>query len=94
MEERIYAITSLIRQVESRGSKIILFEMPVNVRIKYVPSNNQTRQAVQRMFPKEKYIYLPNDTCEYLTTDGEHLDADGQRRYSHFLKEVLESTQF
>ena len=89
---RMNVIMSLISKLEKRGAKIVLFEMPLNDSLKYVRSNEQTRQAVNRMFPKEKYIYLPNDTSTYLTNDGEHLDAEGQRRYSHYLKEILAST--
>ena len=89
---RMNVIMSLISKLEKRGAKIALFEMPLNDSLKYVRSNEQTRQAVIRMFPKEKYIYLPNDTSTYLTNDGEHLDAEGQRRYSHYLKEILAST--
>ena len=89
---RMNVIMSLISKLEKRGAKIVLFEMPLNDSLKYVRSNEQTRQAVIRMFPKEKYIYLPNDTSTYLTNDGEHLDAEGQRRYSHYLKEILAST--
>lgn len=90
--DRIATIVSLIRKIESRGSRIILFEMPLNARLKHVKSNDQTRFAVIKAFPPDKYIYLPTDTSNYITTDGEHLDADGQRRYSHFLKVALSST--
>ena len=91
MTERINTIQSLIRQVESRGSIIVLFEMPLNKRIVHTPSNDQTRQVVHRMFPPEMYNYLTNDTSSYLTNDGEHLDSEGQRRYSHFLRNELKS---
>lgn len=91
LEGRMNVIMSLISKLEKRGTKIVLFEMPLNNSLKHVRSNEQTRQAVIRMFPKEKYIYLPNDTSTYLTNDGEHLDAEGQRCYSNFLKEALAS---
>lgn len=94
MEERMETILFLVGRLEERGAKIILFEMPLNDSLRHVRSNEQTRQAVIRMFPKEKYIYLPNDTSIYLTNDGEHLDAEGQRRYSNFLKVALDSISF
>lgn len=89
VKERIQVLLPLVYELEKRGTEIILFEMPMNERLMHIASNNQTREAVYRMFPKDRYIYLPNDTTMYLTNDGEHLDANGQRRYSHFLKEVL-----
>lgn len=89
---RMNVIMSFINKLEKRGAKIVLFEMPLNDRLKHIRSNEQTRNAVIRMFPKDKFIYLPNDTGTYLTNDGEHLDAEGQRRYSHYLKETLALT--
>ncbi|MCR5246443.1 MAG: hypothetical protein K6E14_01480 [Paludibacteraceae bacterium] len=91
MGERMQTIMLLVDKLEKRGAKIVLFEMPLNESLKHARSNEQTRLAVKRMFPIDKYLYLPNDTSTYLTNDGEHLDAEGQRRYSHFLKKVLTS---
>lgn len=92
VSQRIETVMSLIRQIESQGARIVFFEMPLNEHLKHVRSNDQTRDAVYKAFPHDKYIYLPNDTSNYLTTDGEHLDAQGQRRYSRFLNEVLSTT--
>lgn len=91
--ERMNTIRSLVRQLESYGVKIVLFEMPINAGLKHTPSNDQTRHAVFHMFPKHKYVCLPNDTCSYLTNDGEHLDAAGQRQFTHYLKELLVKTK-
>lgn len=92
LNERIQTVMSLISKLEKRGAKIVLFEMPLNESLWHVNSNEQTRQAVMRMFPVDKYIYLPNDTSTYLTNDGEHLDAEGQRRYTRFFRAALAST--
>lgn len=91
LEERIQTIKSLVSKIEARGAKIVLFEMPLNDNLRHVSSNEQTRQAVVGIFPQNKYVYLPNDTSSYLTNDGEHLDAVGQRRFSHFFKVALAS---
>lgn len=90
VEERLQVLMPLVRELEKRGTKIILFEMPLNEKLKHVASNEQTRQVIARLFPRDKYVYLPNDTTRYLTNDGEHLEPDGQRRYSHYLKQQLQ----
>ena len=82
---------SLVRQLESLGVKIALYEMPLNKRLLNLPSNEQTRQIVHHLFPSEKYTYIPCDTSNYLTNDGEHLDEEGRRRYSHYIKIMLSS---
>ena len=91
LEERIQTIMSLVRQLESLGVKIALYEMPLNKRLLNLPSNEQTRQIVHHLFPSEKYTYIPCDTSNYLTNDGEHLDEEGRRRYSHYFKIMLSS---
>ena len=91
VKNRLYDIIPLIREVETRGTKIVLFEMPLNERMIHLPSNDQTRQVVRSVFPSNKYLYLPIDTTKYLTTDGEHLDLQGQYQYSSFIKKALAS---
>lgn len=91
LKKQMNVIRSLVSKLEDRGTKIVFYEMPLNDRLRHIRSNEQTRQAVIRMFPKDRYVYLPNDTSTYLTNDGEHLDSEGQRRYSHFLKKTLAS---
>ena len=91
VEERIQTIMPLVHQLESLGVKIVLYEMPLNKRLSHLPSNEQTRQIVHHLFPSEKYTYIPCDTSNYLTNDGEHLDEEGRRRYSHYIKIMLSS---
>jgi hypothetical protein len=89
-ESRIQEIKQLIKKLEEKGTRFVFFETPVNERILHLRKFEQTRDIVQREFPADKYIYLPSDTTKYLTTDGEHLDYEGQQRYSSFLKKNIE----
>ena len=88
-ESRIQDIKKLINELEGKGTQFIFFEMPVNERILHLNSFEQTKEIVQREFPTDKYIYLPSDTANYLTTDGQHLDFEGQQRFSHYFKKNL-----
>ena len=63
--------------------------MPVNQEAYHLKELEQTRKMVRMAFPNSRYAYLPNDTTTYLTTDGLHLDYEGQQRYSHFIKQAL-----
>lgn len=89
LQERLQTITSLIKQLESEGTRFAFFEMPVNESLYHLKELEQTRQTVKQAFPNTQYTYLPNDTTTYLTTDGLHLDLEGQQRYSHFFKQAL-----
>ena len=89
LRQRTDIIKSLVMQLEQKGTKLIFFEMPVNQEAYHLKELEQTRQAVRMAFPNSRYTYLPNDTTTYLTTDGLHLDFEGQQRYSHFIKQAL-----
>ena len=90
VERRINAIKELINNLESKGTRFIFFQMPVNERLLRLKSFEQTREVLQREFPVDQYVYMPSDTASYLTTDGVHLDYEGQKRFSHYFKENLE----
>ena len=42
IEKRKQVLVPLIREAERRGATIIIFEMPLNEHLKYLPGNNQT----------------------------------------------------
>ncbi|MBQ5983163.1 MAG: hypothetical protein IJL54_13455 [Prevotella sp.] len=89
LAQRMETIKPLLIQLEQKGTKPIFFEMPIHQELYHLKELEQTRQAVRMAFPKTRYAYLPNDTTTYLTTDGLHLDYEGQQRYSHFIKQAL-----
>ena len=89
LRQRTDIIKSLVMQLEQKGTKLIFFEMPVNQEAYHLKELEQTRKMVRMAFPNSRYAYLPNDTTTYMTTDGLHLDYEGQQRYSHFIKQAL-----
>lgn len=89
-KSRLQDIKKLIIELEEKGSKFVFFEMPVNERLLHLKRYEQIREIVQKEFPANKYVYLPSDTSHYLTTDGEHLDYEGQQRFSHYFRINLE----
>ena len=90
IKRRGETIKALIAGLESKGTRFVFFEMPVNERLLHLKKNDQMRAFVKKEFPTSKYLYLPTDTFKYLTTDGEHLDFEGQQRFSHYFRKVLE----
>jgi hypothetical protein len=91
VESRLQVIKKLIYELEEKGTQFVFFEMPVNERLFHMKRSEQMREIMHKEFPVDKYIYLPFDTTKYLTTDGEHLDYEGQQRYSHYLKKIMEN---
>ncbi len=90
-EQRRRTLKALIGQLEAQGVKFVFFEMPVNKRLYHLRMFDQMRQMMSTDFPQDSYCYLPADTSTYLTTDGKHLDFEGQQRFSHYFKQQLSS---
>lgn len=88
LERRMSYIKALTSEMEKKGTKFVFFEMPVNYQLTHLKMYDQIREAVREYFPEGKYDYLPSDTSKYLTTDGQHLDFEGQQRYTHFFKKA------
>lgn len=88
VKNRMNEIKSLISELEAKGTKFIFFEMPINYRLTHMKSLDQIREVVRKDYPEGTYDYLPSDTSKYMTTDGQHLDLEGQKKYTHFFKQA------
>ena len=88
VKNRMNEIKSLVSELEAKGTKFVFFEMPINYRLTHMKSLDQIREVVRKDYPEDKYDYLPSDTSKYMTTDGQHLDLEGQKKYTHFFKQV------
>lgn len=88
-ETRMGDMKRLVEMFEAKGTRVLFFEMPVNERLTHLKRYDQTRELMQKTFPADRYTYLPFDTTRYVTTDGEHLDYEGQLVFSHYFKGVL-----
>ena len=88
-ETRMGDMKRLVEMFEAKGTRVLFFEMPVNERLIHLKRYDQTRALMQKTFPADRYTYLPFDTTRYVTTDGEHLDYEGQQVFSHYFKGLL-----
>lgn len=88
-ETRMGDMKRLVEMFEAKGTRVLFFEMPVNERLTHLKRYDQTRELMQKTFPADRYTYLPFDITRYVTTDGEHLDYEGQQVFSHYFKGVL-----
>lgn len=69
-------LSAYITEIESRGGKIIFFEIPVNNKLTNLPREVVVREKFYQLFPPTKYdyIHIP-DSVDYVTTDGQHLNS-------------------
>lgn len=90
VKKRMSEIKSLISELEAKGTKFVFFEMPINYRLTHLKSLDQIREFVRKDFPEDTYDYLTSDTSKYMTTDGQHLDLEGQKKYTQFFRKATE----
>ena len=90
VKSRGMAIKALISELEKKGTRFVFFEMPVNEKLLHLKKSDQMRNFLKKEFSSSKYLYLPFDTTKYLTTDGIHLDFEGQQRFSHYFRNIVE----
>ena len=86
---RMERVASLLSGIEAKGTRLVFFEMPVHPRLEGLASFGQVRELVEERFPRTRYAYVPRDTAAYLTTDGMHLDYDGQCRFSGYFRSCI-----
>ena len=81
----ITSLKQLIQKIEARGSKVILFEMPVNPIIQQSPKATLIKELVAKNFPKHQFIPIPPFT--FKTRDGLHLAQKEAIDYTLYFKE-------
>ncbi len=80
----IVTLKQLVQKIEARGSKVILFEMPVNPIIQRSPKATLTRGLVAINFPRHQFIPVPPTT--FKTRDGLHLAQKEAVDYTLYFK--------
>lgn len=81
----IVSLKQLVQKIEARGSKVILFEMPVNPIIQQSPKATLIKELVARNFPHHEFIAIPSTT--FKTRDGLHLAQKEAVDYTLYFKE-------
>lgn len=90
MEQSLRRIEHYVREIESRGTKVFFFELPVYDGLMDMPRASVSRRSVHERFREPRYRHIPlPDSLAYATTDGIHLTMDEGRRYAkHFMAKL------
>jgi hypothetical protein len=71
----------------SRGSKVVLFEMPMHPLVCDSPEIIHMRAAIHETFTNDQYLILQPPNCsDFNTTDGIHLPFPDAKRYADDLQ--------
>jgi hypothetical protein len=94
MESKVAAnkilLEELVRELEARGIKIVLFELPIDPSLTDAPLMKAIRPGIKSIFPPEKYRWIrAADTGAYGTTDGLHLDTESAKKFVSLIESSL-----
>jgi hypothetical protein len=81
----ITSLKQLVQKIEARGSKVVLFEMPVNPIIQQSPKATLIKELIAKNFPQHPFIPIPPFT--FKTRDGLHLAQKEAVDYTLYFKE-------
>ncbi len=88
INQSVIQLKQLVAKVESRGSKVVFFEMPINPALEQLPKTVLIRNTVKQAFPNYRFIDLPQTT--FKTRDGLHLAQKEAIDYTAYFKEKIE----
>jgi hypothetical protein len=79
-----------ISLLEQRGTRVVLFEMPVNQRLIHMANPTLTRTRYLEWFPVARYRHIPlPDSLDYVTTDGIHMNREDAYRYTRYFRDKV-----
>ncbi|RZA01595.1 MAG: hypothetical protein EOP47_10050 [Sphingobacteriaceae bacterium] len=88
-KQSIILLKELVQKIEAKGSKVILFEMPVNPIIQQSPKATLIRAMVAKNFPYHQFIAAP--PTPFKTRDGLHLAQKEAFDYALYLRSKIQA---
>lgn len=86
LEMAIQDVQTQIDKLEMEGTRIVLLEVPLDMRLYDTPQYLQVRTALEEAFPDTNYEWFRVSWQEYTTTDGIHMGNNSVIRYAEKLK--------
>lgn len=85
VEEALIRLQGAVRDVESRGAKVVFFEMPM-LPSRRTDSYKMLKVKLDELFPPDHYKRVPQaDDRNLVYSDGLHLDMPSSLSYAKFL---------
>lgn len=91
LDDRMTYLSSVLKELESKGVRPIFFEMPMHPEILVSAKETRTRETVQKYFPPSQYLWFIDHKDVYEDSDALHLSYPEADRFLSKLKEYAES---
>lgn len=88
MNKQFTILKNQVEFLESKGVKVIFFEMPVNNQLIHLNKAIYLRAKVRNDFPNNIFIGIPSNIETYKTSDGVHLTNNESNIYTSFFKKA------
>ena len=90
LDEVMKEVKRLADALENKGTRIVLFEMPIHPDLAGMAEPVAIRATFSKYFPQDRYRWITSpDARGFNTTDGLHLDEESAARYTAYLRDVL-----
>jgi hypothetical protein len=79
-------LKSKIDTLSSMGVKVVFFEMPINFQLIESVQYAHNMMEFKKVFPADKYSYIPTKQWGFQTTDGIHLNKKEADTFTFYLQ--------
>ena len=91
LKRRTSQMEVCVRDLESRGTRCVFVEMPVDFALLELPRSARVRDELVEAFPPSKYMWIgPEAGRRYVTTDGVHLARLDTLEFAEKIRAELE----
>ena len=87
MNESFAKARTYLDALRRQGTTVVLFEMPIDVRLEQLAAPQAIRQYAQRYFPAPDYQHIDLPNGAFQTSDGIHLLYNESARYTRYLRQ-------
>jgi hypothetical protein len=89
LQNGLLTVRARLEAWRKRGVQIVLYEMPLDARLKELPEHKRVRQLVSRYFPSPDYGHITLPPFNYQTTDGIHLTYQDANRFTGYMRQQI-----
>lgn len=95
LKSNIAEFSRLVKDIESKGTKVVFFEMPIHPDLELYPRAVQIRNAFKSSFPNYSLLSFTElaEGSTVKTTDGMHLSDNEARNVVRNLREYIDSSE-
>ncbi len=92
INSRMELLKNYIDYFEKRGVRVVFYEMPIHEKLYNSPRAQSVREALEKNFPREKYLFIVHPAPgEFQTTDGVHLVSGSAGKFAEFLQHWIQA---